>query len=278
MAELYRKTSLEKLSNPEQLDRAITVTSPMSWLALIGVALIIVATLIWSVVGSLPTVQTVNGLVVSPQSVGAYCSEKSGTVSRLLKSPGDSVKEEEGLAVVKTGDGSEYTVKASDNGTLTDYVVEVGAKVSAGMEIARFTPKTEQEQLVACYVPITIAQQLKEDMKVLLYLSSADSQTYGHMEGWIDSIGEYAANTSNMWYVVGADNLMADQFLSQGPVVLVTCHIKTDDTAKSGYYWSSENGKQLTVSNGTFVTAKIITDESAPITKLFNGLKEKWEG
>lgn len=278
MAQLYRKTSLEKLSNPEQLDRVITVTSPLSWLALIGVALIIVATLIWSVVGSLPTVQTVNGLVVSPESVGAYYSEKSGTVSKLLKSPGDSVKEEEGLAVVKTGDGSEYTVTASDSGTLTDYVVEVGAKVSAGMEIARFTPNTEQEQLVACYVPITIAQQLKEDMKVLLYSSSADSQTYGHMEGWIDSIGEYAANTSNMWYVVGADNLMADQFLSQGPVVLVTCRIKTDDGAKSGYYWSSENGKQLTVSNGTFVTAKIITDESAPITKLFNGLKEKWEG
>ena len=276
MAALYRKSSLEKLSNPEQLDRAITITSPMSWIALAGIALIIAATLIWSIVGTLPTVQTVSGIIASPESVCAYYSEKSGTVVRLLKSPGDSIKEEDELVALKSGDGSEFTVKATCSGTLTDYVVEVGTKIPSGTEIARFTPETEQEQLVACYVPVTVAQQLKKDMKVLLYPSSIDSQKYGHMEAWIDHIGEYAASTSNMWYVVGMDNLVADQFLSQGPVVLVTCRIKTDMAAKNGYYWSSEGGKQLTVPNGTFVTAKIITDESAPITKLFNGLKEQW--
>ena len=42
MADLYRKSSLDKLSNPEQLDRMIKISSPLSWLALIAVLLVIV--------------------------------------------------------------------------------------------------------------------------------------------------------------------------------------------------------------------------------------------
>ena len=48
MADLYRKSSLEKLSNPEQLDRMIRISSPMSWLALAAVLLVIVAAAIWA--------------------------------------------------------------------------------------------------------------------------------------------------------------------------------------------------------------------------------------
>ena len=42
MADLYRKSSLDKLSNPEQLDRMIKISSPLSWLALIAVLLVLV--------------------------------------------------------------------------------------------------------------------------------------------------------------------------------------------------------------------------------------------
>ena len=48
MANLYRKAALDKISSPEQLDQAITVSSPLSWLAVAAVALIVAATLIWA--------------------------------------------------------------------------------------------------------------------------------------------------------------------------------------------------------------------------------------
>ena len=124
----------------------------------------------------------------------------------------------------------------------------------------------------------TFAMQFKNGMNVLLYPMSVDSQKHGHMEATILHVSEYAASTTNMWYVLGADNLVADQFLSQGPVVSLICRMKTDSTTKSGYYWSSVGGKDVTVSSGTIVTAKIVTDECAPITKLFSGLAEDSEG
>lgn len=278
MANLYRKSSIEKLSNPEQLDRIITITSPMSWLALLGVVIVIVATLIWSVTGTLPTIQNAEGVFVSTDSVCAYYSQYSGTVEKVFKNVGDSVKKNEELAVIKVNGGEEYTIKASDDGKLTDWLTDIGTVVYAGAEIARYTPDISEAQTVICYVPVVAAKQLEKDMKVLVYPVSVDSQKYGHIEATVDSIGEYAVTTSNMWYVLGADNLVAEQFLSNGPVISVVCKIKTDSETKSGYYWSSENGKDIIISNGTFATVKIVTDESAPITKLFSDIKEKLEG
>lgn len=46
---------------------------------------------------------------------------------------------------------------------------------------------------------------------------------------------------------------------------------------QNGYYWSNENGRKLTLSNGTFVSGKIIISENAPITKLIGSMKDKLE-
>ena len=127
-------------------------------------------------------------------------------------------------------------------------------------------------------MPLTEAKLLKSGMEVLLYPSSVDSQKYGHMEGEIYSVGKYAVNANNLIYVLGSDNLIAEQFINNGPVISVICKIRTDSSSNSGYYWSSENGKLLTITDGTLVSAKIVIDECAPITKLFNNLKEQLEG
>ena len=39
MAELYRKSALERISSPDQLDTMLKISSPISWLALVGAAL-----------------------------------------------------------------------------------------------------------------------------------------------------------------------------------------------------------------------------------------------
>lgn len=98
MADLYRKSSLEKLSNPEQLDRMIRISSPMSWLALAAVLLVIVAAAIWACLGTLPTTETVSGILTGPANVCAVYADAAGTVSSFEKAPGDTVEEGEVLA------------------------------------------------------------------------------------------------------------------------------------------------------------------------------------
>lgn len=275
MADLYRKSSIEKLSNPEQLDRAITISSPMSWLALLGVVGIVVAVIVWSIMGTLPETTSIQGVIVPPQNVGAVYADCVGVVSKIEKNTGDTVSSGSAVVSVSSGKSEETQILAQQNGELSQMLVAEGDMVYAGAEVARYTPEDSGTQVLACYVPAVQAAQLTEGMRMLVNPASVDSQKYGHMEASIVSIGQYPANVNNMWYVLGADNLVADQFLANGPVVTVVCELRTDESTKSGYYWSSGSGGELTVANSVYASATVITDESAPITKLIRGLKDK---
>ncbi len=277
MADLFRKSSIEKLANPEQLDKAITVSSSMSWLALLGVTFVIIVTAVWSVIGTLPTTVTVSGIIVNPTDTGAVYAETSGIITEIVKQSGEKLSQNDVIAKMKNSSGEECTITAKQAGTLTDILITVNTQVYAGTEVARYTPKGNFDQVLVCYIPLAMINQLEEDMQVLVYPCAIDSQKYGHMEAEIKYIGEYAATTSNMRYVVGADNMIAEQFVTKGPVVAVTCVMKEDSSTESGYYWSSENAEDLTIANGTFVSAKIVTEECAPITKLIRNIKEKLE-
>lgn len=68
---LFRKSSLDKVTGPEQLDDYIRVASPSLWVMLGAVVLLLIAVLVWSVTGELPTTLTLNG-VGSGETVVCY--------------------------------------------------------------------------------------------------------------------------------------------------------------------------------------------------------------
>lgn len=278
MADLYRKSSIEKLSNPEQLDKTIKITSPLSWLALLGVLIIIVATIVWAFTGTLASTTSFNGVVVNSQNIGTLYADEFGTVEKAQKKVGDKTKTGDVIYEIKTAEGVHKKILAKEDGIITAMLADVDSKIHIGAEIARYTPLNSKNQVVVCYVPITTAELLDEGMKVSLYPTAVDSQKYGHMEATIKEIGEYTVTTSNMWYVLGADNLVAEQFLANGPVVSVMCEIKTDKDTKSGFYWTNDNGKNLTISNGTYISAKVVVSEEKPITKLVGSIRDTLEG
>ncbi len=59
---LFRKSSLDKVTGPEQLDDYIRVASPSLWVMLVAVVVLLVAVLVWSVTGTLPTTLSISGV------------------------------------------------------------------------------------------------------------------------------------------------------------------------------------------------------------------------
>ena len=55
---LYRKSSMERISSPEQLNDYLHVTSPAIWLALAAVLLLLISLLIWSSVTAVESFAT----------------------------------------------------------------------------------------------------------------------------------------------------------------------------------------------------------------------------
>lgn len=277
MAQLYRKSALEKISSPEQLDKALTVTSAYSWIALAAVTLIVVATIVWSIIGTIPVTVTTAGIVASPVSTNAVYTPESGSVTSVLVYPGSALRIGDPVASYKTGNGDVKTIYSDQVGTVTEVLAKSGDAITQGNDIIRVSPKANSDQIIVCYVQLSDAKKIKRGMQVSVSLSSAESQTYGHMLARVINIDSYVSSNRGMAYVLGTDNNLASTFQRDGgAVVAVTCELYPDPTTASGYYWSNDKGAKLDVTNGALVSAKVIVEEVRPITKLFSKLKEIW--
>ena len=291
MAQLYRKSALERISSPEQLDKALTVTSPMSWAALAAVTVMIVVTIIWSIVGTIPVTVTTSGIIASPVSTNAiYCPE-TGTVLSVLVSPNTQISINDPVASYKTGNGDVKTIFSDQVGTVTEILVKrpetedekgketkdpKAGKINQGDALLRISPKSNSPQVVVCYVELADAKKIKRGMQVNVSLNIKESNTYGHMVARVINVDSYAASNEGMDYVLGSNNNVASTFRKDKAVVAVTCELYPDESTVSGYFWSNTKGGKLEVTNGTMVNAKIAIEEVHPITKLFAKLKEIW--
>lgn len=276
MADLYRKSALERMSNPEQLDKVLKVTSPMSWLALIGITVIIIVTVIWSFVGTIPETVTVKGIVSAVVGSNSVYTEDAGTVVSVRVRAGDEIHLGDPIMTYRNSANDIIEVCSDQVGYVSDIVVKKDDEFTPGKDVIRIAPKVQASQIVVCYVPLANAKKLERGMRVNITLDSLDSNSYGNMVARIINIDAYATPTDGMSSVIGSNNNLASTFTKDGAVVAVACELAVDTATASGYYWSNAKGASVEVKNGTLTTAKIITDEVAPITKLFSKLKDIW--
>lgn len=108
--QVYRKSLLERMSSPEQLDKMIIIASPSFWLAILGGALIVAVALVWSIFGRLPIHLETAGVFMSEQNIVHYSAETTGIVSNIEVAVGDAVEVGDTLLVLHN-DTAERTLK-----------------------------------------------------------------------------------------------------------------------------------------------------------------------
>lgn len=90
--QIFRQTSLDQLSTPEQLDQVMHVTSSAAWVALTALFALVAAGLVWSFIGTVPVKVTGRGILISPGGVLDVISSSQGRITRFLVVPGDWVE------------------------------------------------------------------------------------------------------------------------------------------------------------------------------------------
>lgn len=279
MAELYRKSALEKISSPDQLDVMLKISSPMSWLALAGATLIVVVTIIWAFVGRIPMTVTTTGIVAGPDGTNAVYSNVAGTVINVFVSRGDKVYEKDKVMEVETDRGENVYILSDQVGYISEIVAPEGSIITQNSEVLRVSPNTESTQVVVCYVLTSDAQKVKRGNHAYISLSASDSKSYGHMVGRVVNIDAGAASANAQEKVLGSDNNLSKSFSSDGKAVTaITCELYPSTQSVSGYFWSNTKGDQLAVNNRDMCSVKIITKQVRPIEKLFEKLFDLWEG
>jgi HlyD family secretion protein len=84
MSQLFRKTALDRLSSPEQLDQIMRVTSPLGWAALAGCVVLVAMAVVWGVYGTIPTKVMGQGILVEKGSLFDVVTMGEGQIIEIL--------------------------------------------------------------------------------------------------------------------------------------------------------------------------------------------------
>ena len=81
--EMFRKAALENLSTPDQLDSGIQIIRPGAWVALGAILLLLLASVVWSVAGTLPASVEGQGIIIREGGTFNIVSFGTGVVTEM---------------------------------------------------------------------------------------------------------------------------------------------------------------------------------------------------
>ncbi|MDO5574899.1 MAG: hypothetical protein Q4G60_13080 [bacterium] len=168
------------------------------------------------------------------------------------------------------------SITASSPGEIYDIPIALGMAVSKGSVIANILSGDLNNDTAICYVELSDAKKIEEGMEAHIYPSTVNKQEYGHIVATVEYVNGYVESKENMMAQLGNESLV-QEFEQKGPVIEVICRLKPDSTTASGYEWSSEKGKDVMLTQGTIVSATVITGSKRPVDLLIPYLKEKLE-
>ena len=104
-SKLFRKSALDRLSSPDQLDRLITITSSRAWIAITIIGVMLAAAIAWSLVGNLPTRVSGKGILI-PKGGRLFdaVAPATGLVSDIIVEISDEVEEGDIVAHLRQTD------------------------------------------------------------------------------------------------------------------------------------------------------------------------------
>lgn len=83
---------MELLSSPDQLDQAITITSPIGWIAMLTLGLLALLLAVWSVTGRIPTTINGGGILLSGGKLLQVVAQGDGQIADILVRIGDTIQ------------------------------------------------------------------------------------------------------------------------------------------------------------------------------------------
>ena len=111
---LLRKAAIEKMQSPEQLDMAMRVTSPVSWLALTTLGVLISTAVVYSVVANMPVRVDGQGIILRGGASPRVQVLTGGVVRSIEVKVGDVVEKDQVVAYLDLPDLESQIEQARD--------------------------------------------------------------------------------------------------------------------------------------------------------------------
>lgn len=277
------KKSFEK----KQAGKAMQISSPLSWVALLGITLVIVTIIVWAFTAYIPETISAVGAVTPKYQTNTLFADVLGRIQQYTVQPGEHIAQNEVVCYVWTETGVTVPIETNQSGVVSRTLVAEGEFIgdrnqdnsSYGKAIMRIDPDPliRSPQVVVFYVPKDLVGRLSVGLETQISLTATENQTYGHMIGRITNIDRYATTSEDLIRLHGSELGLQ---IANEPVA-VTCELLLCDQAHptaSGYWWSNKKGSQQLVNNGDKCNVKVIIKNIHPIEKFIMNISNIWYG
>ncbi len=310
-SQIFSQEALDKLRSPEKLDTMLPITTPVSWIALIAVLVLLFAVVLWSIYGAFTVKADGMGLIMDSAGVMNVTHTAGGKIGRLYVRPGMMIKKGDLIAHMEqaaqaadtrmaqygmglaSGDkdamGRAYQYDAkryqqdvaedvySDyDGIVDEVMVDVGTMLSPGSPICSVRITQNRGDLTGLlYIPLDKGKRVQSGMSIQLAPNGADISQTGSLIGVVRSVSQYPITINGIQQHLG--NAQLAQWIIQAQnssVMEVVFDLVKDPADKSGYLWTSKVGEHKPVTAGSFCTGSIIIERKPPIEKVFYKLSQ----
>ncbi len=303
MAELFRKTSLDTLSTPEQLDKQVKIMRPSAWIVFAAFVAAFVTFVIWGFTYKITNGVNMNGVVFTNNNIIASVAERECLVKDVLVKEGDYVQIGDIIAVVSNDEyldnirecrykmesleknSEEYsTVSKKLDELIESYVASTviksnadgyiqtvkssGRALMAGDTIASIMADTGYNEVVA-YVPLQDSNNIELGMPAQVSPLYAPREEYGYMTGVVTAVSDTPVSEDSIIAKMG--NLSyVENIMPEGICVEVRIRLDFDENSANRYKWSNKKGEELFVELGTQCSIIVVADEYLPVEMLLN--------
>lgn len=303
---LFSREALDKMRSPEKLDTLLHITTPVAWIGLSAIVLLLLGVVMWSIMGSFTVKADGYGLIMDTGGVRKVLAMTSGQVSDVYVGTGAKVQKNQKLFSlsqtvmsmdtlatwnsielgthindveqrVNNHDGKRMAEEASEqiyspyNGIVTELLVDPGTVVQAGEELATIRLNEERNDLIGVmYVSVEKGKRLEPGMSIQLAPNGVDTSQSGSLLGVVRSVSEYPVDQKSMARNLGNSQLSQTILQQlQNSAVEVRFDLIKNENDPSGYLWTSMVGTHNEITPGTYVSGSVVIDRKPPIEKVF---------
>ena len=304
---IFSREALEKLRSPERLDTMLPITTPITWMALAGILVLVIAIILWSVFGSFTVKVDGMGMIVDSGGVVNVMHPAAGQIREVYVNLGDKVKKGDLLASLNTnaqltdsaisrysiGQGKDDrdvvnralqfdekvsqkldndNIYSTDDGVIDELIATPGLVVSAGSPLFTIRRTEGSKNLTGIfYIPVEKGKRVHPGMTIQLAPNGVDVSQSGSLIGVVRTVSQYPISEKSIQQGLGDNAFMAQWVLGQSKSAMmeIKFDLVLDPGSESGYLWTSTVGQHKPITAGSFCTGSIIIERIPPLQKVF---------
>ena len=167
-------------------------------------------------------------------------------------------------------------IRSPYSGQVVELLTDAGIMVAQGSPLAKLknlTTTKDDKLRGVLFIPSQDGKKIKVGMEALVVPSTVQPQEYGFMKGKVTYVSDFPVTQKGMMTSVKNDQLVKG-LLSMGAPFEVHVEFEKDSTSHSGFKWTSAQGPDLVINEGTSCLGKITVKTEPPAAIVVPALKK----